>query len=127
MDVAAEYGLDSRLIDGTELAKLVRGSAVNWQGALYTPSDGRAEPHKATQAIARAAKRHGATVLTACAVRGIETKAGRIAAVVTEHGTIKTSTVLCAAGAWTSMFCRSLGIAVPAATRARHGRENRAR
>jgi glycine/D-amino acid oxidase-like deaminating enzyme len=36
-----------------------------------------------------------------------------MSAVVTEHGVIKTSTVLCAAGAWTSMFCRSLGITVP--------------
>jgi glycine/D-amino acid oxidase-like deaminating enzyme len=33
--------------------------------------------------------------------------------VVTEHGTIRTSQVLCAAGAWTSLFCRSLGISVP--------------
>jgi glycine/D-amino acid oxidase-like deaminating enzyme len=36
-----------------------------------------------------------------------------VSAVVTEHGTIRTSVVLCAAGAWTSMFCRSLGISVP--------------
>ncbi|HNP65369.1 MAG TPA: FAD-binding oxidoreductase, partial [Woeseiaceae bacterium] len=64
-------------------------------------------------AIARAAKRSGARILTACAVRGIETTAGRVSAVVTEHGTIETSTVLCAAGAWTSMFCRSIDINVP--------------
>jgi glycine/D-amino acid oxidase-like deaminating enzyme len=57
--------------------------------------------------------RSGATLLTSCAVRGIETEGGRLSAVVTEHGTIQTSTVLCAAGAWTSMFCRSLGISVP--------------
>jgi len=80
---------------------------------MYTPSDGRAEPHKAAPAIARAAGRRGATILTSCAVRGIETEGGRVAAVVTEHGTIKTSTVACAAGAWTSMFCRSLGVTVP--------------
>ena len=32
---------------------------------------------------------------------------------VTEHGVIKTSAVLCAAGAWTSLFCRSIGVTVP--------------
>ena len=58
-------------------------------------------------------RRSGATILTSCAVRGIETEAGNVSAVVTEHGTIRTSTVLCAAGAWTSMFCRSLGIDLP--------------
>ena len=110
---ADDYGIGSRLIEGEELKGLVRGATAQWRGALYTASDGRAEPHKATPALARAAAREGATILTACAVRGIESSAGRVSAVVTEHGAIRTSTVLCAAGAWTSMFCRSLGITLP--------------
>jgi glycine/D-amino acid oxidase-like deaminating enzyme len=113
IETAKQYDLDTRMIDAAELATLVRGTSAKWQGALYTASDGRAEPHKATPAIARAAVRSGATVLTSCAVRGLETSSGAVSGVVTEHGTIKTAVVLCAAGAWTSMFCRSLGIAVP--------------
>jgi glycine/D-amino acid oxidase-like deaminating enzyme len=113
LTTAAEFGLDTRMIAGDELRQQVHGAAVSWKAALYTPSDGRAEPHKATPAIARAAVRKGATVLTSCAVRGIETAGGRVTAVVTEHGEIRTSVVLCAAGAWTSMFCRPLGITVP--------------
>lgn len=109
----AEYDLDSRLVDGRELKSLVPDSTRNWMGALYTASDGRAEPHKAVPALARAVVREGATVLTSCAVRGIQTEAGRVASVTTEHGKIRTSVVLCAAGAWTSMFCRSLGIDLP--------------
>jgi glycine/D-amino acid oxidase-like deaminating enzyme len=110
---AAEYGLDTRVISADEFQQHVQSSSGTWCGALYTASDGRAEPHKAVPAIARAAIRDGATVLTSCAVRGLESSAGRVSAVVTEHGAIKTSVVLCAAGAWTSMFCRSIGIAVP--------------
>ena len=113
VNVARDYGIDTRLIDAAELKQRVRGAASGWAGAMFTESDGRAEPHKAAPAIARAAERLGAKVLTACAVRGIETSGGGVSAVVTEHGTISTSTVLCAAGAWTSMFCRSLGIDVP--------------
>ena len=112
-EMAKTYGTGSRVIETRELQALVRGGAANWRGALYTESDGRAEPHLATPALARAVSRSGGTVLTGCAVRGIETTAGRVSAVVTEHGRIATSTVLCAAGAWTSMFCRSLGIRVP--------------
>jgi glycine/D-amino acid oxidase-like deaminating enzyme len=108
-----EYGVETRLLDGDKTGDLIRGAAVRWKGVLHTPSDGRAEPHKAGPAIARAAERKGATILTGCAVRGVETEGGRVSAVVTEHGTIKTSVVCCAAGAWTSMFCRSLGITVP--------------
>ena len=110
---AEDYAIGTRLVEDKELQGLVRGASRRWRGALYTASDGRAEPHRAAPALARAAARKGATVLTSCAVRGIETTAGRVSAVVTEHGSINTSTVLCAAGAWTSMFCRSLGIRVP--------------
>ena len=113
VQIAGEHGIDSRLMSASELKQHVQSPTSNWAGALYTESDGRAEPQLAAPAIARAAEREGATVLTSCAVRGIETSGGRVSAVVTEHGRIKSSTVLCAAGAWTSLFCRSLGIAVP--------------
>lgn len=113
MDTARDFELDTRIIDREELGQQIGSSASRWVGAMYTASDGRAEPHKATPAIARAAVREGATILTACAVRGIESAAGSVSAVVTEHGTIETSVVMCAAGAWTSYFCRSLDIQVP--------------
>lgn len=110
---AKEYELDTRMISGQDLNQQVEGASARWLGGMYTASDGRAEPHKAAPAIARTAARMGADVLTSCAVRGIETEGGRVSAVVTEHGRIKTRVVLCAAGAWTSMFCRSLDISVP--------------
>ena len=113
LDIAREHGLDTQIIEGKELDKHVNGASKRWLGAMYTASDARAEPHKATLAIARAAVRAGARILTSCAVRGVETEGARMSAVVTEHDVIKTSVVLCAAGAWTSMFCRSLGISVP--------------
>ena len=111
--IAREYGLDTQVIEGRELDKHVNNASSRWLGAMYTASDARAEPHKAVPAMARAASRSGAKLLTSCAVRGIETAGGQLSAVVTEHGTIRTSSTLCAAGAWTSMFCRSLGIPVP--------------
>lgn len=113
LPTAREFGLDTQIIEGKELDHHVSGASSRWLGAMYTASDARAEPHKAGPAIARAAIRAGAKLLTACAVRGIETAGGRLSAIVTEHGSIQTSSALCAAGAWTSMFCRSLGISVP--------------
>ncbi len=113
LDTARHFGIDTRLLSAEELEGHISGSAIKWAGALYTPTDGRAEPQKAAPAIARAAARSGASVLTSCAVRGIETSGGRVSAVVTEHGRIETAVVLCAAGAWTSLFCGSLGLNVP--------------
>jgi glycine/D-amino acid oxidase-like deaminating enzyme len=46
-------------------------------------------------------------------VRGVETAAGRVAAAVTEKGRIACNVVLLAGGAWSRLFCGSLGIALP--------------
>ncbi len=113
LPTAQAYGLDTKVLDSGEVAQLVKGASAPWVGGLFTPSDGRAEPHRAAPAIARAAQRSGANILTGCAVRGLETESGRVSGLVTEHGPIKTSMVLCAGGAWTSQFCRSVGIALP--------------
>jgi len=76
-------------------------------------SDGRAEPSRATRAIARGAKAAGAVIASRTAVRGVESTAGRVAGIVTEHGRVAARAVVCAAGAWTRLFCGSLGIRVP--------------
>ena len=110
---ARDHGIKSRLLTAAEIGEFVHGAKADWAGGVITESDGRAEPQKAAPSFARAAENAGATVLTACAVRGVETRAGSVSAVVTEHGTIKTHSVLLAAGAWSSLFCRSLGIALP--------------
>lgn len=113
LDHARDYQLDTRVIGGTEVARLLPGSVKPWAGALYTPSDGKAEPQMAAPAIAAAARRHGATILAGCAVRGIETEAGRVAAVVTEKGRIACQSVVLAGGAWSRLFCGNLGIDLP--------------
>ena len=58
----------------------------------------------------------GAFLLTLVAVRGLETKGGRISAVVTEKGAIACDTVVLAGGAWSRRFCHNLGIALPQLT-----------
>ncbi len=82
---------------------------------MHSPTDGKAEPALAVPAIAEGARRLGATIHQDCAARGLETTAGRVSAVVTEKGTIRTSAVLVAGGVWTSMFCRHHGIDMPLA------------
>ncbi len=116
MSVAREHGLDTRLLDSQELAAVLRTDDRRWSGALHTASDARAEPSRAAPAIARAAQRRGAQIFSHCAVRGIDRAAGRIQGVVTERGRVAASTVVCAGGAWTSTFCRSIGITFPQLT-----------
>jgi glycine/D-amino acid oxidase-like deaminating enzyme len=112
LPIAREHGLDTRILKGAEF-RAAFAAGARWTGALHTPSDGRAEPSRAGRAIARGARAAGAHVLSRTAVRGIETASGRVSGVVTEHGAVLTRAVVCAAGAWSRLFCGSLGIRVP--------------
>src|SRR5262249_58495637 len=91
LEHSRSYQLDSRLLAAGEIEKLAPGATRPSAGALYPASDGRAEPQKAAPAIAAGAQRRGAILLAPCAVRGIETAAGRVAAVVTAKGRIACS------------------------------------
>ncbi|HEX3883716.1 MAG TPA: FAD-binding oxidoreductase [Stellaceae bacterium] len=113
LDVAREYQLDTRLVGGAEVARLLPQSEKQWAGALYTPSDGKAEPQLAVPAIARAARRKGVKIFTGCAVRGIDRAAGRVAGVMTEKGGIACQSVVVAGGAWSRLFCGNLGVELP--------------
>ena len=113
LDHAKTYQLDSRLLSTREIDAVLPGGKRTFAGALFTPSDARAEPQKAVPAMARALRRHGGTVLTRCAVRGIETAGGRVSAVVTERGRIPCQRVVLAGGAWSRLFLGNLGIDFP--------------
>ena len=110
---ARPFQLDSRILLPDEVDAQIGGEGQHWKGALFTPSDGRAEPAKAVPAIARAVERLGGMVLTECAVRTVERKAGRVGGVVTEKGEIECQAVVCAAGAWSSLFSGNVGYGFP--------------
>lgn len=107
------YQLDSRMLSGRELSEMFPNSTLKLKGALYNADDGRAEPQKATPAIAEAARDKGAHVLTECAVRGIETSGGAVSGVVTERGPIRCKAVVLAGGAWSNLFAGNMGIDFP--------------
>lgn len=113
LDHAAAFGLDTRMLSAREVAELLPGAARPFLGALHSARDGVAEPQKAASAIMRAAQRKGARIITDCAVRGVELAGGRVAAAITEHGPITCRAIILAGGAWSGLFCRSLGLRLP--------------
>jgi glycine/D-amino acid oxidase-like deaminating enzyme len=113
LDMARPYDIDARIVRGAALEALMPGARRSYRCGLHVPTDGCAEPQKAAPAIARAAQARGAVILAHCAVRGLERSAGRISAVITERGRIGCDAVILAGGAWTSLFCASLGVRLP--------------
>jgi glycine/D-amino acid oxidase-like deaminating enzyme len=113
LPVAREFGLETRLLRPRELGAVVPGLAGAWVGGMHTPGDGHADPEKATDVFARAAAAHGASLRLGCALQAVTTRAGAVAGVVTEQGEIRTPTVVCAAGAWSTRLARTLGLDLP--------------
>ncbi|MDH3688246.1 MAG: FAD-binding oxidoreductase [Gammaproteobacteria bacterium] len=112
MQIARDNDLDSRLLTAKELSELLP-TKKTFAGALYTPSDGQAEPALVAPALARAAERLGAEVITDCAVTNIELTDGAVSAVMTERGRIDCELAVCACGAWTSRVVRELRVEFP--------------
>ncbi|MEP5730139.1 MAG: FAD-binding oxidoreductase [Sulfitobacter sp.] len=110
---AQSQGLDTCILTSRETAAMFPGMAHQMRGAMVTPSDMRAEPWMAVPALAGIATRAGARLIEACAVRMLDVQAGRVAGVHTERGHIKTSQVVLAGGAWSSLFLRNHGVSLP--------------
>ncbi|WP_337189631.1 FAD-binding oxidoreductase [Aurantiacibacter rhizosphaerae] len=103
-------GVDSRLLTPAQIADLAPGSTGEWVGGIITPSDGRAEPTKASSAIAKAAMAKGAIIVENCAVRTLDMTAGAVSGVVTEHGAIACEQVVLAGGVWSRRFLANHGV-----------------
>jgi glycine/D-amino acid oxidase-like deaminating enzyme len=110
---AREHQLDTRLLSSVETDALLRQGNRRFKGAMFTPSDGRADPRRAVPALARAAEALGAGIHENCAVRSLETKAGQVSGVVSERGPIACRAVVLAGGAWSALLLRHLGFELP--------------
>ncbi|UZF94864.1 NAD(P)/FAD-dependent oxidoreductase [Bosea sp. NBC_00550] len=112
-DFAVGEGVVTHMLSSDEAS--ARGSATGrrWKGGVFSPTDGTADPVRAAPMIARGILKAGGSVHQFCAARGIETEGGRVSAVVTEKGTIRTTTMVHAGGAWASSFLNQYGIRFP--------------
>lgn len=111
--IAQEHGIDSQVIGKQQAEALAPGIQRTLYGALYTPSDGRAEPQKAVPVMAEKARELGAIIMQNCAVRQIETTNGKVSGVITEKGAIVCEAVVIAGGSWSRLICSGIGTSLP--------------
>lgn len=115
-EFARTANVETHMLTAQQAAERSGAASKQWKGGVFSPTDGIADPSLAAPAVARAIMALGSTVHQNCAVRGVETEGGRLCAVVTESGTVRTKVAVLAAGAWASSFCRQHGIRFPQAT-----------
>jgi sarcosine oxidase subunit beta len=109
-----EHGVPSRLIGPEEARALCPLLEVgDVLAAAFSPEDGYATPEAVVQGYASGARALGAHLATGCEAYTIDVRGGEIAAVVTSGGTIRTGTVICAAGAWSGAVGELAGVELP--------------
>ncbi len=109
-----DLGLDSRIVTAEEaraLCPMLGGDDI--VAGAFSPGDGHAAPEDVVQGYAVGTRAHGGHIEVGCEVLAINTRGTDIAAVVTSHGSIRTSAVICAAGAWSRRCGAMVGVELP--------------
>jgi len=107
-------GVPSRMLEVAEakaLSPLI--STDGLLAATYSPDDGHCTPESVVLGYATAARRLGVSVRTRTEVVDIRSGDDGISAVVTNRGVIRTSAVVCAAGAWSRRIGEMVGVDLP--------------
>jgi sarcosine oxidase, subunit beta len=109
-----ELGVPSRMIEVAEAKRL--SPLIDTEGLLaaaYSPTDGHCTPESVVLGYAGAARRAGARLCRGTTVADIEHDGRNISSVRTDRGTIRTDTVVCAAGAWSAEVGAMVGVNLP--------------
>ncbi|MFI6575886.1 NAD(P)/FAD-dependent oxidoreductase [Nocardiopsis sp. NPDC050513] len=110
-----ELGVPTRMVSAAEARRLcpyATGEGI--LGAAFSPDDGHARPAEAAWGFLRTAASRGVRLFENTAVLDITTTgAGDIRGVVTDRGTVRTSAVIVAAGAWSKQVGAMAGVDLP--------------
>jgi sarcosine oxidase subunit beta len=115
-------GIDSRLVDADELARLCpplnvsADAAYPILGALYHPPGGIIRHDAVVWGFARAADRAGVEIHPYTEVLGLDRRGGRIDSVHTNRGTVRAGAVVCCTAGWSTLLCEMAGVALPITT-----------
>ncbi|ATG40201.1 GcvT family protein [Phaeobacter piscinae] len=113
-DFASLFGIEAHYMNTAEIAE--RWPLMNAEGVLggiHMPSDGSANPIDLTQALAKGARMHGATIRERIKVDEVLTEGGNVTGVRTDEGTITADFVVNCSGMWARELGRQDGVGVP--------------
>ena len=111
---AKNFGLDLQEISLNELQE--KFPLLNMEGivgACIMKSDGQVDPSQLALALASGARKMGVQIHTHTRVLSIETKANRVAKVVTDKGEIECEIVVNCGGMFAAEIARMVGVRVP--------------
>ena len=107
-------GLDLAFLASNEAVRdIAPAISKHVLAASFCPSDGHANPIKATRAFAEAARRKGAVIREGVTANRVRVERGRVAGVETSQGFVPAGVVIVAAGVNTPALLAPLGLDLP--------------
>ncbi|MFL5760187.1 MAG: NAD(P)/FAD-dependent oxidoreductase [Thermomicrobiales bacterium] len=105
--------LDFQLLTGDEARRLEPELSPDILAASYFADDCHVYPFLLVAGLAKAARSHGAKILTGCRVEQIVARSGRVKGVRHSTGTIRADCVVLAAGAWSPLVAKTADVELP--------------
>ena len=110
---AQACGLDVHMIDGDEVRQINPYLSDEVIGASWCPTDGHANPLRATLAYYRAARRLGAQYITGVSVLGLKKVKGKVRQVITDNGIYEADHIVLCNGLGARPVAGTVGIDLP--------------
>jgi sarcosine oxidase subunit beta len=108
-----EIGLEVDIISRAEATKRQRGLGEHLLGCTYSAQDGHVNPFKLNLGFVKAARKAGAELLIDADVTGFKMTGSRVTGIKTTKGDVDAETVILAAGAWSPLLGKELGMELP--------------
>ena len=107
------WGIEAHMLSAAEARGLFPMLSERALGAIYVPSDIHTQATRPAEAMAREAERNGAAFHGNVKVTGFGIADGRVTAVHTTQGDIKTDLVVSAVGIWAVRLGGRAGVPIP--------------
>jgi glycine/D-amino acid oxidase-like deaminating enzyme len=108
-----QSGLPMDLLTRDEAKQLMPLLPDKVAGATFNPLDAHMSTLKLVQALALAAERNGAKVLSGVDVKGLVCEGGTVKGIETNQGRMGADTVVLTAGTWVADILKSIGVDLP--------------
>jgi len=107
------HGLETAVLDGAGLRHLEPNLSPDVRYGIYYPEYAHLRPDQFVHALAEQAQAGGAELRPGCEVIGFQTAGREIKTVRTTKGDFAADQVILAAGAWSPLVTRELGLRLP--------------
>ena len=113
LNFLAQYGVSGKILDGQGVREMDPNLQSSVVGGIYYPDYEHVLPERYVNGMAHLAENRGAALNTETEVIGLGTAGKRITRVVTTRGDFHPDQVVLAAGSWSPVVAKDLGLKIP--------------